>query len=394
VADISIDASVGATYRGIRSVAFHRTNDLIGYWFYMDGDGKFCYRKTTDGGATWGAPVEIDSATTVVAYDIWAAWWTPGDTGTLIHLWWFDTTASDVYWRTLDTSGDTLGTRQTVAALTSATATRGAFVSGAKSRSGYLYAAFDIDAGVEKGLYRSTDSGANWSLLDAGFVEATIDQCLLFPASNTADDNDIWALYHDADVNELTLKMWDSSAASAVESASMATVAEHTSDGGQYAFSGSVRHSDGHLIVASCGAYDNPTSDFLVFDINGTGSITALTAIVVNIDDLYFPQVFIDQVTNDIYVLHNGLTTGAEVAGTASKVYYAKSTDDGATWASTDSAYMQDAAAAVFQVWAPLMGSRFYAGWLIGSALLGNFANSISLAPPAVTARPVVFICG
>jgi len=393
MADISIDASIGnMTGHGMRSVVF--TSASVGYWFYFDGDGTFGYSKTTDGGASWGAQVEIDADTTGLAYDVWFDQWTPGDSGTLIHLVWFDSTADDVYWRSLDTATDTLGTRRVVFAGGSALNGRGNFASVAKSRSGYLYCAFDIDAGAEKGLYRSTDSGTTWGVLgDGTFVEASLDKCMLYPASNTGDNNDIWAVYQDASADELTLKMWDSSAAGAVESAVIMPQVEDTVNLQGEGFSASVRHSDGHLIVAGVSERDTATADHRVFDINGTGSITELTAITTDIDDHYYPAVFIDQDTDFIFVAYNGKRDGSEGLSSASKVYYTKSENDGTTWSAGDTAYMEDAAAVVFQVWAPLMGPRFYAGWRISTTLLGGFTNSLTDFGGAASARPVVFVC-
>src|SRR4029450_682166 len=182
MADVSIDASVStSTARGLRSVVF--TTASIGYWFYIDSAGTFVYSKTTNGGATWGAAVTIESATTNIAFDVWFDQWTPGDSGTLIHTWFFDSTADIVYWRSLDTASDTLGTRRSAFVGASAVAGRGAFCSGTKTRSGYLYCAFDIDAGAEKGLVRSTDSGTTWSAnLATSFISQSLDCCLCFPA--------------------------------------------------------------------------------------------------------------------------------------------------------------------------------------------------------------------
>jgi hypothetical protein len=146
-----------------------------------------------------------------------------------------------------------------------------------------------------------------------------------------------------------------------------------------------VRQSDGHLIVAAVSERDLSTSDHRVFDINGTGSITELTAITTDIDDHYYPAVFIDQITNDIFVAFNGLRTGGETLGTSSKVYYTTSSDDGTTWSAGSTAYMEGAAALVVQVWAPLMGPRFYVGWRVGSTIVGNKVNSVTFsgAPPS-----------
>jgi hypothetical protein len=395
MADLSIDGtSTNINARNMRVGVF--TSTLLGYWFMQEDDSTWGYKKTTDGGANWGPQVTIDGALNPIAQciDVWHDQWTPGDSGTLIHTCTFDTTDHKVYYQALNTSGDSLGTKRTVFTGVSAVSGRGVFASIAKSRSGYLYAAFDIDAGAEKGLYRSTDGGVNWSLLDANFVEATIDQCLLFPASNTGDDNDIWALYHDASTNELTLKMWDSSAGSASESAMIMSLAENTTDAtGQYGFSGSVRHSDGHLIVAGVSQRDAAASDHMVFDINGTGSITQLTNITTDIDDHYYPAVFIDQLTDHIYIAYNGKRDGSEtLGGISSHIYYTKSTDGGATWSAGDTAYSEDSIMTPTQVWAPLMGPRFYVGWRLSTALAGGYTNSIAFGS-AGSARPTVFVC-
>ena len=61
MADVSVDATVStATARGSRAVVF--PSELIGYVFFIDSDGVFGYSKTTDGGATWGAQVNVDGA--------------------------------------------------------------------------------------------------------------------------------------------------------------------------------------------------------------------------------------------------------------------------------------------------------------------------------------------
>lgn len=385
MADITVEGSIVTSQaRGLRSIVF--TSALVGYWFFLDSDDDFFYQKTTDGGVTWGSPVEIDTDTTIVgvAFDIWFDKWTPGNNGTKIHIAWTTSDDGDVNYRNLDTLTDTLSSQTLVFDGASAVAGRGCFVSITVARSGYIYVAYDIDAGAEKGLHRSTDGGGTWSAsLDATFIEATLDEALLFPASNTGDNNDIWAVYHDADANALTLKMWDSSAAAAVESSTIQTYAEGGTDlTGQQGFSGSIRHSDGHLILTTVSERDAATGDHQAYDINGTGAIVTLTALTTNIDDHYHPALFIDQSTNYIYVFYNGKRDGSEVLGTTTKVYYTKSTDNGSTWTAGDTAYMEGAAAAVAQVWAPLMGPRLFAGWRVGTTLIANAVNSIDLTPP------------
>jgi hypothetical protein len=379
MADVSVDATIStSTGRGSRSVVY--ATDDIGYMFYIDSDGVFGYSKTTDGGATWGAQVNVDSGaqTTVLAFDVWFDQWTPGDTGTKIHCWWFDTTNDDVIWRTLDTNGDSLGTQRIVFAGATSVVGRGVFVSGTKTVSGYLYCAYDIDAGAERGLHRSTDDGTSWSAsLSSTFVEATLDTCFLYPASGTGDNNDCWALYYDASATALTLKLWDSSAASATESATIQTHTDGNVDlTGQFGFAGAIRHSDGHLIVAAVSLRDNASSTHQVFDCTSTSSIATKTAITTNIDDHYWPQVFVS--SNDtIHVAYVGKRDGLETLDVTAKVYYTKSTDGGTTWSAGDTAYMEGAAAAVQQMWTPLNGNRFAAVWRVGSTLVTNKVNSL-----------------
>jgi hypothetical protein len=391
-ADVDVVASGSAasgTSRGMRSIAF--TSSSTGYAFYIDNGAAFKYKKTTDAGATWGTAVTIHAGS-INAFDVWFDQWTPADSGTLIHTWYFGTTNNSVFWRSLDTSSDTLGTQRTAFTGVSVVAGRGTFVSGTKTRSGYLYAAFDLDAGAEKGIVRSTDSGTTWSAnLDAtNFIEATIDQCKLFPATGTGDNNDCWAIYQDASADALTMKMWDSSAAAQVESASVQGMAENVTDGtGQMGFDGAIRKSDGHLIIVSCSAFDTAQEDMQVWDVSGVsaGSLTGITAktdITTNTDDIYNPAVLVDSFDN-IYVAYNGARTGGETLTSATKVYYTKSVNGGTSWTAGDTAYMQGTAGAVAQVWTSNSGSRFFAMWRVGTTLTGNSVNSVELTSAVKT---------
>lgn len=371
MADVNIIASSTVIQRAGRLIVY--TDGHTGYVFAGAAGGTFIYRKTTDGGATWAAAVTIATATTHVAFDVWFDQWTPGDTGTLIHMWYFDTTNDAVRWRSLDTNGDSLGTERTVLTGASAVAGRGAFVSGTKTVSGYLYAAYDIDAGAETGFRRSTDSGTTWSADLGGsataWVEATVDGTMLFPASGTGDNNDCWGIYHDNSANALTMKMYDSSATTVIESSTVQTTTASSTDGlGQTAYSGSVRKSDGHLIIVSCSERDTATADMQCWDVSAVNSasltgVTAKTDITTNIDDNYYPSVFIDQDTNKIYVAYNGKRDGSETLGTTTSIYYTTSTDGGTTWSAGDTAYSQDAAAFNLQAWVPPSGHRFAAFW-------------------------------
>lgn len=384
MADVSIDATILAgTGRGLRSLVF--TSATAGYCFYIDSTGLFSYSQTSDGGGTWGTAVVIDATETgTVGFDVWYDKWTPGDTGTKIHVWWFGTVRDQIRY-----SNSTDFSIQTVPfGGASSVAGNNAYVSGTKTRSGYLYCCGAIDASNEQYFGRSTDGGGTWSAaLSATFQEANPDHALLFPATGTGDDNDMWAVYHDSSATALTMKMWDSSAAAQVESSTVQTIAAVGTDLTVYQmpFSGAIR-SNGDLIIVSCSERDTATADMQVWTVTGVTAasqtgITHNTDITTNIDDNYNPAVFIDWYTNDIYVAYNGKRDGSETIGTTTKVYYTKSIDGATTWTAGDTAYQEGATSADLQVWAPISGPLFYSSWRVGTTLLGNKVNSVGVTP-------------
>lgn len=351
------------------------TTATVGYFFYTDANSDFAYRKTTDGGLTWGSAVLVSGAETIVGYDVWYDQWTPGDTGRLIHIWFFGTTGDDIIYRALNTTNDTLTSAVTVFNGATAVAGRGTFVSGAKMRGGNLYCCFDIDAGAETGTYRSTDNGATWASR-TNLIEATLDQALVFPA-NVADPNDAWFLYYDASATAVTLKEHDDSANTNAESATIVTATAGATDlTGQYNWCGSIRHSDGHLITGIWTERDSATGDFRLFDVASTTSFPELTALATDKDDSYYPSMFIDQRTDNIYVAYIGNTDGSETLDTTASVYTAVSNDRGTTW-TKDIVY--SATGSDWRgCWTPLMGGRLMAVWqdISSLAMLTNNDNS------------------
>ena len=140
------------------------------------------------------------------------------------------------------------------------------------------------------------------------------------------------------------------------------------------------------MIVATHSALDNAATDFEMWDINGTGSFTALTDITTNIDDNYYSSVYINQSTDDIYISYAGKRDGSETLGTTVGVYYTKSTDDGANWTANDTAY-SESTGNYRQNWAGMMGNRFGVVWRNDATegLLFNFVNSLDLTPVSLT---------
>src|SRR3990167_7152677 len=377
MAEVTVEAAMLAgTTRGMRAVVFVTNN--IGYVFGINGDNDLDYMKTTNGGLTLSAATDVFTGT-VEAFDVWYDQWTPGDTGRIIHIWYIQGgTGDDLLYTQLNTNGD-VQTDRTVVSLTSTAASRTQFISGTKTRGGNLYCAYNIDNITESGMYRSVDNGANWSVMTSPMEGDDGDQCKLFPA-NVADPQDIWILYQDASTDELTLKEYDNSGNSFTESAAL-TMAEETTDAsGQYGLDGAIRHSDGHLIVAYMSTYDaagGSTNNFNVYDINSTGSLTALTAIATGVDHIYYPSVYLNQDQPDwIYVAYLGVSAGTSTLTSSIPVVYALSKDRGLTW--TKDIAMSTSTTDYRQTWAPLNGERFMVTWMDISAvsLLTNNDNS------------------
>lgn len=375
MADVTVEAAMlNGQARGMRALVF--VNSEIGYMFGINGDSDLDYMKTTDGGATWGAAVDVFTGS-VDSFDVWYDQWTPGDTGRIIHIAFTENGSDDVSYFAFNTTNDTKTGIVDVFAGASAALARGVFTTIAKSRGGRLYVGFDMDAGAEKGLYRSVDNGVTWSAR-TNPVEATLDQFMLFPA-NAADPNDMWLLYDDDSAAELTVKTYNDSANSFSESSALTFNNNATDFVGQYGFAGSIRHSDGDLIIAYMDTYDaagGSTTSLKVYEWDGT-NLTALTDIATNVDHIYYPSVFLNQDQPDnIYVAYLGVSAGTSTLTTSMPVVYALSTNRGVSW-TKDIAY-SETTTDYRQCWTPLNGERFYVVWTDISALslIGNYVNS------------------
>jgi len=375
MADIVVEAAMlNGQARAMNALVF--VSSTVGYMFGINGDSDLDYMKTTNGGLTWGAAVDVFTGS-VDSFGIWYDQWTPGDTGRIIHIAYTENGTDDVQYEQLNTVNDVQSTLVDVRAGTTATLARGVFTSITKARGGNLYVAFDQNAGTELGLYRSTDNGATWGVR-TNPMEATIDQCMLFPA-NAADPNDIWMLYQDASTDGLTVKTHDDSANTNSESSAL-TMAENTFDFvGQYGFAGSIRHSDGNLIFAYMSTYDaagGSTTNFNVYQWDGT-TLTALTAIASAVDHIYYPGVYLNQDQPDwIYVAHLGVSAGTSTLTTSMPIVYSLSKDRGVTW-TKDIAY-STVTSDYRQCWVPLNGERFMIVWTDISALSLNTNNDNS----------------
>jgi len=376
---IDNDVTAGALNKSDRTQAF--TSPSVGYQFIVLGGAQdLVYRKTADGGATWGSDVAVLAGETVSQVSIWYDKWASGGTGTRIHIAYCEDNGHNVNYNYLDTASDTLGTE--VEVFDGASVTAEDFCSIAKMRGGNIVIAFDIDQGTETGFYRSTDNGATFGAR-ANLNEATFDHYSVYPGGD-ADTNDAWAIFVDRSANAISLKVYDDSGDSWSEAAITGfTDVSMRTEG--FGFCAATRHSDNHLIVAFFTAYDG--GSLLVYDITNAGTITAKTNITTTIDDMYNPCIFIDQTTDRIYVGYIGKNDGSETLDTTVTPFFVYSDDDGATW-SAEQTYGETARNHE-GMWSDLGGvnSRFIPSFndVANADLYVNAANSVAVGadPPA-----------
>ena len=346
MADVAVDTgSWSVSYRDTGRGGPVWTDADTGYIFFTNSSIDLKYRKTTDGGATWASAVDISGAITVTYLDIWFDKWTPGDGGTIIHIWWMDQTADDVHYRSLDTSSDTLGTLRTVFDGASAAFADRAqnSLSGVKAVGGNLYVQFWLDNIGERGFYRSTDSGANWTSRTDGADGDGGDEVICLPDDDAADNQDITMIYWDKSANEISIKKYDNSGNSWGETSVSGSM---VGDNNILQMSAVVRHSDGHIILAAWNAIDSGTliDDLKVWDITlATPTITAKTDVITDTNDCIGVGLFIDQNNDDLYCAYLGDEDGSEEYIATLTAFYKKSDDGAATWGS-QTAYQEGAA--------------------------------------------------
>ena len=393
MADVTIDSAVisSLTLRGShRSLKW--TTTLIGYLFFVDGDSDFKYYSTTDGGATWSGPTTI-FAGVVGAYDAWYDRDTPGDTGTKIHTVYVNAGTPDIKYRALDTNGDSLGTEVAVAAPAGAAGYDNFnWVTITKALSGHLFVGYvveDSTDGINGGLERSTDGGATFDARTA-LNELAIDYFHLLPA-NTGDNDDICAIYVDVSADAISLKMhndtlntWTETAIDAMIDIALSTTRDQ--------FAAAVRHSDNHVILAFWNDRDTATADLKCYDLTvdsiALPTVTALTNVATDKDDMQSVVVSIDQNTDDIYVGYIGKNDGSETLGTSVGIYSQVSGDGGSTWdaavARNETVTNNNATA----LYGSLGGTSFRVGYAwfenTDDDLMFNTAVSLAIAPSAI----------
>lgn len=299
------------------------------YLFFSDDNADLAYTKSTDGGKTWSTKTVVAASITIETMSIWFDGWTPGDAGTIIHVAYIEAGIDDVLYGHLDTSTDTWTGPVTVFAGASSTTT--ATIAIWKTRGGNLICVYNIDGGTERGAAKSTNGGTSFSAI-ADPTEADADQLLGFPGNYT-DNQDADLIFWDISANEISIKVYDDSANSWAETSISGSMNDVSPSTCQPQFAGAIRASDGHLILAAWNDRNVSTQDLKTWDINGSGSITAKTDVLTNVQNAQCVGIQIDQSNDYIYCYYFGKSDNSEsFTGNGFGMYRKESHDGGATW--------------------------------------------------------------
>ncbi|MDA0991425.1 MAG: sialidase family protein, partial [Verrucomicrobia bacterium] len=183
-------------------------DDQVGYVFHLDSDLGFYCHKTTDGGQTWPETLDMFRNQSHANIGVWYDRWTPGQTGSKIHIIYIGATDDDLYYNQLDVATDQLGDWRLVKDGDVFGAGVDANASITRASSGELFASagaqFD---GVDQMIVaRSWDEGLTWTNI-AGIADDLADgdraQLLPLPAG------DVLMIHQDISLDIVRSRVWD-----------------------------------------------------------------------------------------------------------------------------------------------------------------------------------------
>jgi hypothetical protein len=340
-------------------------DDQVGYKFFKAGsapdNGMCVYRKTTDGGNTWGARVRVDTQTDCIGISVWYDQWTPGDTGSFIHIATFDTGDDEIFYNRLDTSNDTLlvsTSISTMVGLATSYAAGTNVVSITKSTTGVIFVNVDDSNGTY--IRRcSTNCGVSGSWDPAGTPPQgnANSWSLLMPLSG----GDVM-LINRSTTNVIRSSIWNGTSWSGFNTIDASAIGNTTYDVGMAA---TVDIDSGDIYLV----YTADNDSFTVADhdlrtaIYSGGGWSSRTAVFTNIAGRGLLQVAVgrDLNTGDIYTAYSIRDTiGTAATG---RVYYVRSTDGMNSWGSQQGP-LSTTAGDLYGIDMNLMGvERLYTTW-------------------------------
>ncbi|MDX9738932.1 MAG: sialidase family protein [Candidatus Dojkabacteria bacterium] len=308
-----------------------RGNSLLSPFTYENSISgqSVVYRKTSNGGTTWGNPLSIAAANGTTSLAIWYDQWTPGDTtGTKIHVAFSDDTTDDYYYSSLDTSDDSFILPKAVLLGTAITEAQTGPPSITKGVGGdlFLTGQFTTTAGGQ--VAKSINNGVTWTdATPSGWSTNQADQIQLLPLLTGGDIIAIKAQIADHTIryqvyDEATTDTWAGSWSN------IGTLVDNTTY--DQWFSASLRKSTGDIFLSFSNYIANAANDieFWSFDDSSRGSgFTQKTNVLNDTLSAISPVPFINENNGDVYVAYLSGTLADQMS-----VYFKSSTDGGTTW--------------------------------------------------------------
>lgn len=310
-------------------------NDQTGYKFFRDA-GNFCvYKKTTNGGVSWGTPITIDAQTDCVMVSVWYDRWTPGDTGTYIHIATLDTSVDDIFYNRLDTNGDTLlmGSSpidvSTNSGNSAATIVEGAnTVAITKGTDGTVYAtvADSTDSYIVE-CSASCNLAASWTETGTNPLDVANDYSLLVPLAS----GNIMLINRSVGLEDIRTKIWNNSSWSASWTVIDANATDNiTYDVGMAATVSSSTPGNVYLAYIANHATLGTDDQVRGAKYNGSSWTTTTDILTSTTRGLTNVAIGLDAANDDVYVVYTGRTTAA-TANTAN-VYWKTATSSMMNW--------------------------------------------------------------
>ena len=333
-ADVIVGDTVSAHNNGGATNYLVQTPSGVLYQIINDNGSDVAFRKSSDGGFTWGDETIVYTGV-VTALSIWYDKWSDL-AGGLIHCAYQESGTDDTLYRTIDTaSSDALSTQTTIFA--GVDTASGGCLSITRSRGGNVYCYTVIDAGAEGGFYKllnaNVPNGAWEAVLAGPEALATTDQMILVPGF-AADNQDIMGIFWDASANRISRYIYDDSGNTWAETEFGApmTFTDNAASNGFPHFSAAVDLTNSQILVAAWNAVDTPNADLTCWTVTES-AITAKTNVVTDsTDDQGLCAISLDTTTGYWWVFYGGKSDGSETFATALKLYYQSSTDSGSTW--------------------------------------------------------------
>ncbi len=305
------------------------------YVFYVDSiasTGDLRYIKSSDGGDTFAAPVDIETTVTSWAnVAVWYDQWTAGDTGTRIHIAATADTAVDdtTHYTYLDTASDTLrgGGVVTIggAGARSINADTGPSIT--KATDGTVFVSFVDGTSALTIVSTSTDSGATWGNTTLS-TDTTVDaQDVDFSQLFALTGGDVLLVFHDISGTDLRSVEFDSGTYTwGNELIATTTFTANATYDTQ--FGGATNPLTDDIYVVGSTNVTNAANDLAAFKFDESSRTwSALTDVVTNDAGMTQGTVVIDSATGHLYALYTDGTLA-----TTMDVFAKISTDDGSTW--------------------------------------------------------------